>query len=104
MSSTLNNFRNEFLHEFFRREDRFFLTGALAGFYLENREMNNLDLFTLEDAMQSGLAVVNEAARQLGAVVESIETALVFRLFTLEDAAEDTRLNCKVELKRMVSS
>ncbi|MBA3247563.1 MAG: nucleotidyl transferase AbiEii/AbiGii toxin family protein, partial [Pyrinomonadaceae bacterium] len=70
-----------FLEEFFRREDRFFLTGgaALVGFHLGHRETHNLDLFTLEDALESGFAVVTEVARQLGASVEAIQTAPDFR-------------------------
>ena len=79
--STLSYLQKEFLEEFFRREDRFFLTGgaALVGFHLGHRETHNLDLFTLEDALESGFAVVTEVARQLGASVEAIQTAPDFR-------------------------
>lgn len=79
--STLTDLQKEFLAVFFQREDRFFLTGgaALVGFYLGHRETFDLDLFTLDDAMESGAAAVNETARQLGAAVESIQTAPDFR-------------------------
>ncbi|MEJ7721557.1 MAG: hypothetical protein WKF58_14480 [Ilumatobacteraceae bacterium] len=47
----LSNLQNDFLREFFGRENRFYLTGgaALVGFYLGHRETNDLDLFTLEN-------------------------------------------------------
>ncbi|MCA1622917.1 MAG: hypothetical protein LC768_02125 [Acidobacteria bacterium] len=75
----LSNLQNEFLREFFGRENRFYLTGgaALVGFYLGHRETNELDLFTLE--IESGFAIVKDAARVLGASVEAIQTAPDFR-------------------------
>ncbi|MCP9494840.1 MAG: nucleotidyl transferase AbiEii/AbiGii toxin family protein [Pyrinomonadaceae bacterium MAG19_C2-C3] len=79
--SALNNLQTEFLGEFFRRESRFYLTGgaALVGFYLGHRETNDLDLFTLENEIENGLAIVRDAARTLGASVEAIQTAPDFR-------------------------
>jgi hypothetical protein len=62
-------------------ENRFFLTGgaALAGFYLGHRETHDLDLFTLMDAMEEGSAAVVEAAREMGAKLESIQSSPDFR-------------------------
>ena len=79
--SALNNLQNDFLREFFEREHRFYLTGgaALVGFYLGHRETNDLDLFTLENEIENGFAIVRDAARSLGATVEAIQTAPDFR-------------------------
>ncbi len=77
----LNNLQNDFLREFFRRENRFYLTGgaALVGFYLGHRETNDLDLFTLENEIENGFAIARDVARALGASVEAIQTAPDFR-------------------------
>lgn len=74
---TLNELQQQFLAEFFRRENRFFLTGGAArvGFYFGHRETHDLDLFTLEDALESGFTVVAETARHLTATVEAIQAA-----------------------------
>lgn len=79
--STLNNLQKEFLGEFFKRENRFYLTGgaALAGFYLGHRETNDLDLFTLENEIENGFSIVRDVANTLGATVEPIQTAPDFR-------------------------
>ena len=68
-NSKLTTLQKDFLDAFFGREDRFFLTGgaALAGFHLGHRETHDLDLFTLSDALDDGLAVVTEIALQWGA-------------------------------------
>ncbi len=81
MKARLNNLQNDFLGEFFKHETRFYLTGgaALVGFYLGHRETNDLDLFTLDNEIESGFAIVRDAARCLGATVEAIQTAPDFR-------------------------
>jgi len=65
------------LQAFFSKENRFFLTGgaALAGFHLGHRETHDLDLLTLVDAMEEGSAAFAEAAREMGAKLESIPTS-----------------------------
>jgi hypothetical protein len=67
--SKLGRLQLDFLNAFFKRETRFFLTGraALVGFHLRHRETHDLDLFTLEDTMADGYAVVGEVAREMGA-------------------------------------
>ena len=59
------------------------------GFYLGHRETQDLDLFTLIDAMDEGSAAVAEAANEMGATLESIQTSPDFRryLLTLESEA-----------------
>ena len=86
----LSSLQLDFLTAFFRREDRFFLTGgaALVGFYLGHRETHDLDLFTLEDAMIEGMAAVGEVAREMGATFEAIHTAPTFRRVLLTRGAE----------------
>jgi hypothetical protein len=73
--------QQDFLRAFFRREDRFFLTGgaALVGFHLGHRETHDLDLFTLEDAVTEGMAVVAEVARELGGSLDALQTSPAFR-------------------------
>ncbi len=89
-NATLNELQKEFLAEFFQRENRFFLSGgaALVGFYFGHRETHDLDLFTLEDALESGFAVVTETARHLRATVEAIQTAPDFRRLLVRREAD----------------
>ena len=86
----LSALQRDFLAAFFRREDRFFLTGgaALVGFYLGHRETHDLDLFTLEDVITDGLSAVAEVARELGGTLEAIQTSPDFRRVLLRRGAE----------------
>lgn len=79
--SALNNLQNDFLEAFFKRENRFFLSGgaALVGFYFGHRTTHDLDLFTLENEIENGFRLVNEVAKELDASVESIQTSPDFR-------------------------
>lgn len=89
-NSKLSNLQQDFLAAFFRREDHFFLTGgaALAGFHLGHRETYDLDLFTLSDALDDGLALVSEIARQWGATLEPIQTSPDFHRLLLRRGAD----------------
>jgi hypothetical protein len=91
LHSKLGPLQQRFLQAFFSRERRFFLSGgaALAGYYLGHRETHDLDLFTLMDAMKEGSAAVAEAASELGAKLESVQTSPDFRryILTLESEA-----------------
>ena len=82
---TLNELQTEFLEKFFKHDSQFFLTGgaALVGFYLNHRQTEDVDLFTLEDEIELGFALVNEVAREMGADVESIQTTPDFRRLLL---------------------
>lgn len=86
----LSALQMDFLHAFFQREHRFFLTGgaALVGFHLGHRETYDLDLFTLDDVMVEGFAAVTEVARQFGATLESLQTSPDFRRLLLRRDAE----------------
>lgn len=77
----LNKLQEDFLTGFFKRENRFFLTGgaALVRFYLGHRETQDLDLFTLENEIENGFRIAGDVARELGADIESIQTAPDFR-------------------------
>ncbi len=81
MKSTLNNLQNDFLREFFSRENHFYLTGgaALVGFYFGHRKTEDLDLFTLENEIENGFAIVRDVAKSLYATVEAIITSPDFR-------------------------
>jgi hypothetical protein len=85
LRSRLGRLQQTFLQAFFSREKRFFLTGggALAGYHLGHRETHDLDLFTTADAIEDGSAAVAEAAREMGAAIESIQTSPDFRRYVL---------------------
>ncbi len=88
--SKLTKLQQDFLNAFFQRESLFFLTGgaALAGFYLGHRETHDLDLFTVTDALEDGLAATADIARQFGASLESIQTAPEFRRLLMRRGSE----------------
>ena len=88
--SGLDRFQAEFLHAFFARQDRFFLTGgaALAGFHLKHRRTLDLDLFTTEDLLEEGQASLFDVATELGATVEGLRTSSSFRRFLLRRGNE----------------
>lgn len=79
--SGLSDLQKDFLREFFRRENRFFLSGgaALVGFYFGHRETRELAFFTLEDEIENGFRLVNEVAKALNASLEAIQTVPDFR-------------------------
>jgi predicted nucleotidyltransferase component of viral defense system len=90
MKSTLNNLQNDFLREFFSRENHFYLTGgaALVGFYFGHRKTEDLDLFTLENEIENGFAIVRDVAKTLDATVESIQTSPDFRRLLVKRETE----------------
>jgi hypothetical protein len=90
LNNRLGKLQLDFLQAFFSRESRFFLTGgaALAGFHLGHRETLDLDLFTLEDAIEEGARTVAEVAREMGATIQSIQTSPDFRRYMLSRGSE----------------
>lgn len=81
VQSRLSPLQRELLEAFFRREDRFFLTGgaALAGYHLGHRTTEDLDLFTADDVLDDGDRALHEAASELGGSVESVRVSPTFR-------------------------
>lgn len=86
--SLLSPMQEELLASFFRREQRFFLTGgaALAGFHLGHRRTGDVDLFTTprrepsaQGPLDDGDAALRASAEEMNAVVENIETTPEFR-------------------------
>ena len=103
--SRLTALQKEFLDAFFRREDRFFLSGgaALAGFHLGHRETHDLDLFTLTDALDDGFALSSDIARECGASLESIQTSPDFRRLLIRRGAEAVLIDLvRDRVKQMV--
>ncbi|GAC1337956.1 MAG: hypothetical protein NVS2B9_13570 [Myxococcales bacterium] len=80
-ASLLTALQRQVLDAFFRREQRFFLSGgaALAGFHLAHRRTHDLDLFTTADIIEDGERMLALAAEALGATIEKIQTAPDFR-------------------------
>lgn len=104
-SSNLSTLQREFLEEFFRREDRFFLSGgaALVGFYLGHRETHDLDLFTVDDVMDAGIAAAVETVRQLGASCEAVQTAPDFRRLLVRRGIESVVIDLVYERTTQVA-
>jgi len=90
VKNQLSPLQEDLLRAFFQREDGFFLSGggALAGFHLAHRETHDLDLFTVEDALDQGMSALGGAARDLGATIEAIQTAPDFRRVLVRRGAE----------------
>jgi hypothetical protein len=72
----LSAFQEEVLEAFFSRESGFFLTGgaALTGYHLHHREVERLQLRTLEDRVRVGEAALLETAGDIGAKVQRLES------------------------------
>ena len=89
-SSALTPLQRDLLDAFFRRESRFRLTGggALAGFHLGHRRTEDLDLFSSEPILDDGDRVLAEAARELGASIERLQTSKSFRRRLLRRGVE----------------
>ena len=89
-TSKLSRFQHEVLDTFFRREQRFFLTGgaALAGFHLGHRTTEDLDLFALENHLAAGRAALQQVADELGATVENIFGSPEFHRSLLRRSSE----------------
>lgn len=81
----LDSLQRDVLAAFFERESGFFLTGgaALAGFHLYHRTTKDLDLFTTEERIEEGVSALADAAREVGASMESVRTSPGFRRYLL---------------------
>lgn len=90
-SSHLSPLQHQFLTHFFRLEYGFFLTGgaALAGYHLQHRDTDDLDLFTADtDAFERARSVVGAIADELGLSLTVVQNAPGF-LRVLLDRAEE---------------
>jgi predicted nucleotidyltransferase component of viral defense system len=69
------------LEAFFRRERNFFLTGgaALAGYHLQHRHTEDLDLFTIEENLDDADRALAAVAEELGGTLEQTKTTQDFR-------------------------
>lgn len=79
-------FQFEVLKKFFRMDPGFFLTGgaALSEFYLGHRSSKDLDLFSTEDAAYSkGKTLLEAVAREMGAILEPLQTTPTFQRYAL---------------------
>jgi hypothetical protein len=103
-SSRLTRLQSDVLAAFFRREQRFYLTGggALAGYHLGHRETHDLDLFTLLPAMDDGLRALRDSAAELGATLEEVQTAPEFRRLLLSRGDESVVVDLVVEHSEQV--
>ncbi len=86
----LDRFQLEVLAAFFTRQEGFFLTGggALAGYYLDHRSTQDLDLFTVGSSLEEAEASLAAVARELGASLEAVQTAPDFRRRLLQRESE----------------
>lgn len=90
-SSRLNELQQDLLREFFARERRFVLTGggALAGFHLQHRTSNDLDLFGKPPIdLMEGRRALEGAAAVLGASVEPVRLHPDFQRLLVKRGAE----------------
>lgn len=88
--SRLTSLQRSVLEAFFRRERGFFLSGggALAGFYLGHRETHDLDLFTVDPILDRGASALREAADELGATLERLQTSPEFQRWLVRRGEE----------------
>ena len=80
-ASCLTPLQTALLEEFFRVSEGFFLTGgaALAGFLVGHRQTHDLDFFTTDGDLDSGVRAVRSAAARLGADCVESRTSPDFR-------------------------
>jgi len=90
MRSALTKLQSDVLEAFFRREQRFFLTGgaALSGYYLGHRATQDVDLFTTEDILEDAERILTEVADELGGTIERVRTSPEFRRRLLRRGSE----------------
>jgi len=98
-SSTLDRLQRDVLEAFFEQEERFFVTGgaALAGYYLGHRKTHDLDLFTVEDVLEDGIATLRKVAHDLGSSIESVRTAPEFQRFLVTRGSESVVVDLVLE-------
>lgn len=83
--------KRDFLHAWFAKERRFFLTGgsALGLFYLDHRRSYDLDLFTGDDVPGNEVqSLVESVAKEIGTECRALRSAPGFHRFRLTRGEE----------------
>ncbi|MDQ1348383.1 MAG: hypothetical protein QG573_1757 [Acidobacteriota bacterium] len=104
-SVALDRFQQEVLAAFFERQEGFFLTGggALAGYYLDHRSTQDLDLFTSGSSLDEAEASLAAVARALGADLEAVHTAPDFRRRLLRRSPESVIVDLVLDRTAQIS-
>ncbi|WP_170319242.1 nucleotidyl transferase AbiEii/AbiGii toxin family protein [Polyangium spumosum] len=102
VKSQLSPLQEEILQAFFKRDDRFFLSGgaALAGFHLGHRRTADLDIFTIvttSNILDEADAALRAVARDLSATVENEQTTPEFRRRLVRRGADRVKVDLVVE-------
>lgn len=102
----LDRFQQEVLAAFFARQAGFFLTGggALAGYYLDHRSTQDLDLFTVGGSLDEAEANLAAVARELGADLEAVQTAPDFRRRLLRRESESVIVDLVLDRAAQIDS
>jgi len=102
----LDRFQQEVLAAFFARQAGFFLTGggALAGYYLDHRSTQDLDLFTVGGSLDEAEANLAAVARELGAGLEAVQTAPDFRRRLLRRESESVIVDLVLDRAAQIDS
>lgn len=96
----LTPLQDELLRAFFEREEGFFLTGggALAGFYLQHRPTDDLDLFTLDaEAFERAHHTLLDAVAALGGKAVARQTSPAFHRYVVTRGDESVVVDLVLE-------
>jgi hypothetical protein len=99
-SAPLSPLQRDVLEAFFARTQGFFLTGgaALAGFYLQHRETEDLDLFAPPEVdIGTGVRALIEAAVSIGATATIMRESSDFKRFAVTRGGETTLVDLVVD-------
>ena len=107
MPEILTPLQSNFLDEFFRITQDFYLTGgtALSAFHLHHRYSEDLDLFTQSDeAFQEVQPLVNQVCSQLQVEHTSVRITTYFKHFRIGNADTQLTLHFSRDFARQVQS
>jgi predicted nucleotidyltransferase component of viral defense system len=102
--SRLTELQRQVLLEFFKREQRFFLTGgaALAGFHLGHRETDDLDFFSPADVLDQGTQALDAVAALVGATLQRDTDAPAFKRFVLRRGSESVKIDLVHDIHQLL--
>ena len=102
----LDSFQREVLAAFFARQKGFFLTGggALAGYYLNHRSTQDLDLFTTSASLDDADGALADISRELGSSLEAVQTSPDFRRRLLRRGLESVVVDLVLDRAAQVVS